>query len=262
MIIEQGESVYLYDGTFDGLLSAIFQIYYEHANPANIAPEENFQQGFGQIIRSIKTDEIKSKRVADGFKKKCGYKAFDNIVTAFLSSDIEKSYKIYKYMKTGFSYGQKSLIEIVRDEVLAIEKICTNIGKESHVITGFVRFTLMENNIFYSQIEPTNNVIPIIMPFFADRYSDQLFIIHAPNHKMAGYYDLDQWRLVQVEEINLPAVHSDQVKYDKMWKRFYETIAIDGRENYICKRSHMPLKYWKNLTEMKFDNGDSRYMIE
>lgn len=252
MIIETGNIVYLYDGTFDGLLTCIFEIYYTKQMPLNIAMEQNFQSEFGQITRVVETDNIKSQRVADGFKKKCGDDAFKNVVTSFLSNHNEKSMKIYNYMKVGFSFSFSSINEIGREEVYDLIKICNTVKKEAHSMTGFVRFKLMKNGVYYSVIEPTHNVLPLIMPFFADRYCDQPFIIHSPNYKMAGYYDMNQWRLIEIDNIDLPDEDEYQVSYEKMWKRFYDTIAIKGRENKVCRRSHMPLKYWKNLTEMKF----------
>lgn len=258
MIFETGELIYLYDGSFDGLLTAIFEIYLRKEEPKQIVFEENFQHGFDQIVRNIQTDEDKSKRVGDGFRKKCGKQAFDNIVTAFLCADEGKSYSIYKYMKIGFALGRSRVYEIGYSEVLDIVKICERVKKEAHLMTGFIRFRLMEDGIFYSKIEPTHNIIPIVMPFFADRYSDQPFIVHAPNHQIAGYYDLQKWVIVEVEELNLSDMHEDGLDYEKMWKRFYETIAIKERTNSVCRRNHMPMKYWKNLPEMKFYRDDDR----
>ena len=36
----------------------------------------------------------------------------------------------------------------------------------------------------------------------------------------------------------------------------YETIAIKERTNPVCRRNHMPKKYWKHLTEMHLSNED------
>lgn len=262
MYIENGDLIYLYDGTFDGLLTSVFESYSNKEVPYKIAFEENFQQSFNNKIKIIKTDLIKSKRVADGFSKKAGKQAFDNIVTSFLSNDFEKENKIFMYIKTGLSKGPSFINQIALDEVFNIDKLVQKVGREAHLLTGFVRFKLMEGGVFYSLIEPTHNIIPIIMPFFADRYADQPFIIHDPGHKIAGFYDMKQWKLVETSELKLPKEHEEQANYERMWKKFYNTIAIEGRYNPICQRNHMPKKYWKHLTEMKFTNDMKTKLIE
>ncbi|WP_438268608.1 DUF4130 domain-containing protein [Mediterraneibacter gnavus] len=36
-----------------------------------------------------------------------------------------------------------------------------------------------------------------------------------------------------------------------MWKGFFKTISIKERENLKCQRTHIPVKYRKNVTEFQ-----------
>ena len=40
-------------------------------------------------------------------------------------------------------------------------------------------------------------------------------------------------------------------RYRALWKQFYRTIAIESRENPRCRMTHMPKRYWENMTEMR-----------
>lgn len=49
----------------------------------------------------------------------------------------------------------------------------------------------------------------------------------------------------------LPEPCSDERQYQKLWKQYFETIAIRERTNPRCQKTLMPVRYWKHLTEMK-----------
>jgi hypothetical protein len=50
--------------------------------------------------------------------------------------------------------------------------------------------------------------------------------------------------------MRIPALSADERGYRRMWKTFYDTVAIKERINPNLRRSHMPKKFWKNMTEM------------
>jgi probable DNA metabolism protein len=43
----------------------------------------------------------------------------------------------------------------------------------------------------------------------------------------------------------------DEKEYRKLWKKFYDSVAIEERKNEKCRMGQMPKRYWKNLTEMQ-----------
>ena len=43
--------------------------------------------------------------------------------------------------------------------------------------------------------------------------------------------------------------------YRKLWRSFYDTIAIEGRYNPKCRLTHMPKRYWNMMTEFQETDG-------
>ena len=39
--------------------------------------------------------------------------------------------------------------------------------------------------------------------------------------------------------------------FQKMWKDFYDTVAVEGRENERCRMTHMPKRFWKHMPEFE-----------
>ena len=41
------------------------------------------------------------------------------------------------------------------------------------------------------------------------------------------------------------------IKFNDLWKSFFNSIGIKERNNYKVQRNFMPKKYWKYITEME-----------
>lgn len=46
---------------------------------------------------------------------------------------------------------------------------------------------------------------------------------------------------------------NEEAKYVKLWKGFFDSIAIKERESYERQRQHLPLHYRKYVTEFQTD---------
>ena len=104
--------------------------------------------------------------------------------------------------------------------------------------------------MYYAGIEPEYDVVAPMMPHFADRLRTQPFIIHDKNRNLYGVYDTKEWYITYADEVHIPAITDKEADYRRLWKTFYDTVAIQERINPRCRRQHMPKKYWKNITEM------------
>ena len=51
---------------------------------------------------------------------------------------------------------------------------------------------------------------------------------------------------------------AEELQYRRMWQTFYDTIAIQGRENPRCRMTHMPKRYWDNMTEFQREETAGR----
>ncbi|MFR5091945.1 MAG: hypothetical protein ACLTDR_07960 [Adlercreutzia equolifaciens] len=51
------EVAYAYDGSLEGLLSAVFAAYERYERPTDVAPEERLQPRLGQRVALIPTDQ-------------------------------------------------------------------------------------------------------------------------------------------------------------------------------------------------------------
>ena len=245
--------ILLYDGTFEGLMTAVFDSYSCHPAPEGVAQAQQCQQLLGREYRDVITDDEKADRVIAGVRRAMGADAYEKVWRAFLSCDDGKGDAIYRYIRLGMRIGRRILLRLTDDRVMRLEGIDRLVGREAGLLIEFVRFSEMEGGIYYGEITPENDVLPLIMPHFAERFHIQPFILHDKGRRQAGVFDTREWVLTSTEGMRLPDYARGEQEYRRMWKAFYNTIAIKELINPALRRNHMPKKYWKNMLEMQPD---------
>ena len=55
--------------------------------------------------------------------------------------------------------------------------------------------------------------------------------------------------IIPLENFTLEHPNETEQQFRALWKRFYHTIGIEGRFNPKCRMTHMPKRYWENMTE-------------
>ncbi|HHV97404.1 MAG TPA: DNA metabolism protein [Clostridiaceae bacterium] len=241
---------YTYDGSFEGLLTAIYEAYYRKEKPVKILQEENLQPSMLYTYIHIATDIEKSQKVYNSIMEKISEDALDNIYHVFLADrEYERGTIIYNYLRLGWKIGRNIDLHLSDDRVMKVLKIRQRVEREVHRMMGFVRFSLVGGNIYYAPIEPDNNILPLIAPHFAERLSDQKWIIHDKARELAALYNTRDWLIVEADLGKIPIIDAGEKHYRDLWKEFYNSVAIKERYNLSLHKKLLPVRYWRNLTE-------------
>ncbi len=245
--------ILLTDDTFEGMLTAVFDSYSYSPPPTALESAACYQPQLGAVYHEVTTDEHKAARVITGVRQKMGQIGYQKIWQAFLYEDPAHTAPtaIYHYIRHGMRVGMRIHQQLTDPRVMAIDKMCALTGREASMMIEFVRFSECEGGVYYAEIDPTHPILPLIMPHFAARFHVQPFLIHDMTHHMAGLSDRHGWYCTSTEGLRVPAMSADEAAYRRMWRTFYDTIAIKERINPNLRRQHMPKKYWKHLTEMQ-----------
>ena len=238
---------YLYDGSFDGLLSCVFESYARHELPeAILAPEEMQTMLFES--RRIRTDYEKSDRVLRGITQKVCPEAAELIRMAHLSCIDGRDRAILLFVRLAMSTGPSVMNRLTDARVNALNKGVLYLEREAHHYMGFVRFTEIEG-VLVSVIQPKNSVLPLLDPHFSDRFNAERFIIYDSTHRAALMRVPPVSRIVPLAEFRVPVASPRELHLQALWKRFHETIAIEGRVNPALQRSMLPLRHRPFMTE-------------
>lgn len=241
---------YLYDGTFNGFLTIVFDCYANKTLPQKIFAEPTYLPNFLDKTIMIETDFEKSKRVFEGIEKLIGYHALYNTYHAFLC-EIEKNREmdILKYLCDGFTTGPVINNRLTLSYVYHVMAMKRRSYGECHRLKGLLRFIEIDNNLFYASIHPDNNIIEPLGQHFVRRLPTQNFMIHDKIRQLCFLYNGTEYKIVSCKDFQLPEISEKEGLYQSLWKAFYKTIAIKERTNPRCQMQFMPKKYCQDLIE-------------
>ena len=238
------ELVYRYDGSFEGLLCCIFESFVHKEHPVDILSQEE-AQGLLYPERWIETDEAHADRVFISLRRKISAEASRLVQEGFLTCAPQKELMLYRYVCLGYRYGAAVTNMLTNN---AVNKAVQHLGNEAHLLKGFIRFS-EHAGALTSVITPKNWVLPLLQPHFCDRYPQENFLIYDATHRSALLSQRGEWAIAPLDSFEPPPPDLKEAAFRALWKRFYDTIAIEGRYNPRCRMSHMPKRYWGNMTE-------------
>ncbi|MEL7608310.1 MAG: TIGR03915 family putative DNA repair protein [Bacillota bacterium] len=240
--------VYTYDGSFNGFLCCVFESVYSGKLPFEILREGDSRLTL-MDVRSIATDPAKAERVRASIPSKISGRALELVMTVFCSCLEKKELRILEFLLQGYREGGKlcfKLGDAVMAPLLNAEK---HLLREAHLLKGFVRFSDV-GGALVAVITPKNYTLPFIARHFVLRYSDEQFMIFDKTNKAALVYQNNKAEILQIDHVEFPEISEGEARYQALWKQFYNTISIEGRENPSCRMTHMPKRYWENMLEV------------
>ncbi|MBA82566.1 MULTISPECIES: TIGR03915 family putative DNA repair protein [unclassified Leeuwenhoekiella] len=239
----------VYDETFEGLLTALFQVYDERLQQVAIVPVSAFQPDFFAEDIKVFTDASKADRVWQGLKpfshlQQLIYRSYLREASGAENKILEAVRYVLK-TKNEKDYGHPA--------VLQLADWTKEVGREKHRMEAFVRFKRAKDNTYLAVIEPDFNVLPLIAKHFKNRYADQVFMIYDLKRDYGIYYDLKKVDFVNLEAVNLKNLnaitHEEEIFYDQMWQDYFKSTGIKSRINKKLHLRHVPRRYWKYLNE-------------
>ncbi|MEO3944759.1 TIGR03915 family putative DNA repair protein [Gorillibacterium sp. CAU 1737] len=248
-MLDRTDVVFLYDGTYEGLLTCVFESYARKILPLDILSESS-EEGLLFDTVYIETEGEKARRVETGIRTKLGEEALGVVRDGCLTCHPHKELLLLRYIRLGFQKGRSAFNRLAEEPMHSLNKAVQNLRREAHLYTGFVRFA-SHGQVLIAEIEPENQVLPVIADHFSDRFSGEAFLIHDRTHRRALVHRPNEYVIMDVDELTLPSESPDEGSYRAMWQRFYETIAIQARVNPRGRMNHMPKRFWKLLPEME-----------
>ncbi|WZL72751.1 TIGR03915 family putative DNA repair protein [Clostridiaceae bacterium 35-E11] len=246
---------YIYDGSFDGLLTCIYEAYYRKEKPQKILWEENAQQSLLMDNVHIQTDGQKAEKVYKAIQSKISHLALKNVFYVFLSEVEDAGTFVYEYVKLGFKMGADVNLNLANDIVLNVHKTSQKVNREKHFMLGLIRFRALEGNVFYALIEPQYNILGLVAPHFAHRMANENWMIHDVKRSTAVLYNQKEWVIKEVDEIRTWKLDQEEAMFQKLWQQYFKSIAIKNRINPKLQKRNMPMRYWRYLVEKAEGEG-------
>ena len=240
------EMVYLYDGSFEGFLCCVFESYTRKEVLTAIYSDEDFSLF---TTRMVTTDPAHARRVYRSLVK-ISPQAADVIRRGFLTCMPEREMHLYRLIRRLYKEGAPLLRRFSDPDCYPVFTAIRHLNGEAHLLKGFVRFSEF-SGVLGAEIEPKNHVLPLLRGHFCGRYQNECFFIYDKTHKETLFYADGKAQILPVDHFQMAPPDETEASFRLLWKRFYDTIAIRERENPVCRRTHMPKRYWGTMTEFQ-----------
>jgi len=247
---------YLHDGSLEGFLSCVFEAYVKHELPEDIVDETRFEPRLDQSSFFVQTDYDRALRVRRGIEREAGRRAFGAVVRALANDDPHAGAVVFRFIRyvmdarSGRNKRRIVLNDLANPIVGDLVTLERHVINEEEKMRQFIRFSHLQNGVWFARCNPNANVVPLIMQNFVNRFNIQPFMIYDENHHIAGVYDGNDWNLVRDEVVNIPSRTADDAYVETLWQHFYDSLSIDARYNPELRCHFMPVRFWRNLPEV------------
>jgi probable DNA metabolism protein len=231
----------------------------------------------------VSTDPEKAGRVETAIRDKLSPYVLARVYRVFRTSTEGKEMLLLNYIRFSFKHGYAASFLRTHPLVLPVAKAEEKIGNEVHRLCGLIRFSAVSvrngaapaaparapapcadsvraapaapraREILSARVAPDHEVLEFLAPHFSDRFKSEPFIIHDTKRGRALISFNRRWHITDFsgEDAALFGDTSGEIAYKKLWRRYFDIIAIKERRNPRCQRNLMPARYWDNLPEMQ-----------
>mgnify|MGYP001066101084 FL=1 len=248
-------TAYRYDGTFAGFLTCAWDALEDGTEPsAFLLP------GDGATLweeRQVAADQGRARRLYAALSRRVS-PAFQKLIArGFLTCLPEKELALLTLIRRGLREGDRVRLDLSDPVMARVNLALTKMWTEWDHLKGFVRFSELDG-VLVGEIEPKNRVLPLLAPHFAARYSGERLALYDRTHHEIFLSDRGRWKLLPAEDFRMGPAGSGERACRAMWRRYYDTIAIEGRTNPKCQSTHLPKRYRHVMTEFLTDEEMER----
>jgi probable DNA metabolism protein len=252
-------TVFFYDNTLEGILTAVFDAYSEKIYPDSLLVTGDVKPMFCDATYTVVTDASKADRVWKGLEKKLSHMAMNGITAVWLSELPEVPSLLFRYIYKVFQSKVSIEMNFGDDDVLLVSQICKKVYQERLRVMQFARFQKTADGIYFAAFDLLYNVLPLAVAHFQDRFADQPWILYDMRRAYGYYYDKEKVEQITFDEkekhilfrgnLSEEQMAQDEAVFQNLWRVYFNAIAIKERFNPRKQRQDMPVRFWKYLTE-------------
>ena len=267
-------SIVVFDGSLAGLLSVVFDVFAIGLRVDRLERAHRHEPSmFAEPVR-VATNRAHARRVwtklgeLDGFDREL-------VLRCWLFDTTESDSDIAHLLVRVFREGTWAAEDYRDEAVFRCRQVHKKMFREIHRTHAFVRFAEAEDGLYLARIDPDFDVLPLAVEHFEERYQDQEWLIWDGRRGYGFWFRPGSKRSVLVgrpagafadglgkrEAVSLaepsaapPAEAADEDGFRKLWHTYFDSVNIAERANPKLHRAHVPVRYWRHLTEKRPEN--------
>lgn len=260
-------SMYVFqcEDSIDGIFTGVYDAWASRLGHKNIrlssCKNENLTL-FSEYI-PVCTDFKKSRKVSRTLILRLGTGFYETVCSSAMADGslrnlpMDKANAIYQTIVLALSLpeGAKVLEYLGEPCIACIFELRRQTRNEGHHLLEFLRFAELKNGILFAQIHPKNDVLPILADHFTNRLPLENFIIYDAVHQTAAVHSASKdYLIVDASSLNSDLIcefSPEEESFRRLWRAFFETIAIEARANPKLQIQNIPKRFWADTVELR-----------
>lgn len=244
-----------YDGSFQGLMTAIHFVLRECPKSVHIRKGDKTTVSMFDDIISMGSKAAAVSELIDSLKKTGGFSLLQDVMTLFLSENQDFENLMLQYIRIAQDAGKDPAGQKQHPVIHKAQKLIQKVRFEVHRFKGMLRFEQLETNYLWASYEPDHNISCLLAPHFKRRMPHENFVICDVRRGTGVLYDQTDLNEIIFDIDILQTIRQQGTllkttdPYARLWKAYFDRIAIRERQNLKLQQSFMPKKYWRYLTE-------------
>lgn len=256
------EYVLICEDSMEGILTGVYEAYrfkknrsIESHDRIHLATSKPDVYRFFTEYHRIGTDHTKAEKVTDTIIRQLGDESYYRLSMAMVSCFEDKADAVYHTIVLGLSTHDRNITDRLQDDyVQRAFQYGRAANNELGHLREFLRFSELQNGMLYAKIDTKHQILPFLMPHFADRLPAENFIIYDENADVFGLHpSFKQWYILQGVEFDEGRLHFSETEeaYQELFRCFCDSIAIEARINPKLQMNMLPKRFRPNMTEFR-----------
>ncbi len=261
------EYVLICEDSTEGILTGVYEAYLfkkkrelaSHDCIHLVTEEPDVQRLFTEYIH-VGADHSKAEKVTNTIVAQLGNETWYRLSMAMVSCHAEKADAVYHTIVLGLKLRDKHITDRLQEDCVQCAFKCARASdNELCHLKQFLRFSELQNGMLYAKIDAKHHILPFLMPHFADRLPADNFVIYDENTQTFGLHArFNKWYLMQGAVFDEDTLVFSEIEeeYQKLFRCFCDSIAIESRINPKLQMNMLPLRFRPNMTEFNVKTED------
>ena len=252
-MLEREDIIYVYDGSFNGLLTAVFESLKNKEIPAQIVAEDEFVPTFYLAHRVVTEDKL-AARVKREIKQTAGIRAYNAVKLGYLTGLNNREAIINEFIHMALHYGEGVTRMLADESVNRLFKAVIALKQECN---KYLKLAMLEaaDDFYTAVIEPKNNILPIITTYFCEKLNASSFLIFDKSHCKAAVFYKQRKYFIELDNIEAQALCQNKELFNEFCKS-----CIDAQAQKADKSKVSPVKFFEkgykdNLRHLNEENN-------
>lgn len=252
----QAPKTLIYDGSFNGFLTAIYNAFSENVIVTDIKKNSEMQPLLFSHPQTIFSEISKAKTVWQVIENKNPL-AIKTIYFAFLSENSQIELLLYKYIQKLFSVKLSEKDAYDNGITHKINHLAKMVSREKYRLEISLKFQKTVDNIHFTTVESEHNMLPLLSKHFRTHNLDRSWLMYDGKRNFGLYYDKKKVEMISLNyEVIDP--HTMMAKSP--------TLGTDSKDHYMWNNyfTKHPIKPFinKKLYSSLVANNTKDYSME